>query len=433
MRELKTRKLTEFKKASMLLLAMAILAGAVNNMMPVNDVSAKSILVDPPVFPVNTLTNFVITKIIPGESYLEAKYEKVDETEELEFPNYVHIGFGMDPSDYELSMVGNGGFDDETIVDVGLAVRLSSTWENGEIIPINSFANRGGDLYENETGRMFYNLIISSNKSLTGRIDYSRCTNSTVFLSGQATECRAEILDGNKIQYQPYDRLGNRLEIPADEDAVLTAAIESVVYESGDWPPIYKIVPDDPVESTDEPTDTTDASTGGLTGSSTDGPADDPTGESTDGLTDGSADEPTSGPIDETTSGVDSSLANKELVATLNDAQQGNKSNDQSSDSANNQNSNQGKTSIVLEIADNSDSNASENEKTTTNVETAAISDSDDVGVPELGKETNEKPSTLWLITIVLIAVALVVGWWFLFFGKYKSNNQKKGEKSSDR
>ncbi len=53
----------------------------------------------------------------------------------------------------------------------------------------------------------------------------------------------------------------------------------------------------------------------------------------------------------------------------------------------------------------------------------------DNVGVPELGKEFGDNKSWVIPILVVLSAVAAAVSWWFLFFGKRKTNKERKEEK----
>ncbi len=91
-------------------------------------------------------------------------------------------------------------------------LRLNSLW-------VSSSAFDG-----NTTDMIYYTFLTNdSNAKSSGVADFQRCTKSSVFLNGTATRCVAEVIEDGFLQYQPYDSDGNRIEIPADEDAFLTA------------------------------------------------------------------------------------------------------------------------------------------------------------------------------------------------------------------
>ena len=51
-----------------------------------------------------------------------------------------------------------------------------------------------------------------------------------------------------------------------------------------------------------------------------------------------------------------------------------------------------------------------------------------EVGIPDLGKETGGQPNWTAIILISLASVAGLVGWFFLIFGKNKFKKRKEGK-----
>lgn len=266
----------------------------------------------------------------------------------------------------------------------------------------------------NTTGKLGYSFVsYDSTAKTSGIADFHRCTQSSVFLSGQATKCRAESFADGLIQYQPYDAAGNRVEIPADEDAILTAETfawlsqmeepEPVEPEPTEPEPVEpEPVTPDPVEpepTEPEPTEPTDTPT--------DAPTDDPVDVPVDTPTDAPEEEPAQ---------VAESIPAEQPMATL-ASYVSIVQPDTTSDTASNTDDNSDKTS--------------ENQQNST----FSYRGSDDslpeenVEVPVLDKESENN----WLAPVLLgsgLAVAMA-GWWLLFFGKRKLTERKE-EKSAD-
>ena len=240
----------------------------------------------------------------------------------------------------------------------------------------------------NTTGKLGYSFVsYDSTAKTSGIADFHRCTQSSVFLSGQATKCRAESYTDGLIQYQPYDAAGNRAEIPADEDAVLTA-------ETFAW--LSQMEEPEPTEPTDTPTDA---------------PTDDPVDVPVDTTTDTPTDTP-----EEESAQVAESTPVEQPMATL-----------------------ASYVSVVQPdtTSDTASSSDDNSDKTSENQQNSTFSyrGSDDslpeenVEVPVLDKESENN----WLAPVLLgsgLAVAMA-GWWLLFFGKRKLTERKE-EKSAD-
>lgn len=270
----------------------------------------------------------------------------------------------------------------------------------------------------NTTGKLGYSFVsYDSTAKTSGIADFHRCTQSSVFLSGQATKCRAESYADGLIQYQPYDAAGNRVEIPADEDAILTAETfawlsqmeepEPVEPEPTEPDPVEpEPVTPDPVEP--EPTDPEPTEP-------TDMPTDTPTDDPVDVPVDTPTDTPTDTPEEEPAQVAESTPA-EQPMATL-----------------------ASYVSIVQPdtTSDTASSSDDNSDKTSENQQNSTFSyrGSDDslpeenVEVPVLDKESENN----WLAPVLLgsgLAVAMA-GWWLLFFGKRKLTERKE-EKSAD-
>ena len=422
MRSRNARELVGTRK-KILILAMVGLAliGAVNK----SNVLAKTIQVDPPVYRVNTKLELMITRIIPEESYLEMVLKRSEGMNEYAFPSFIHVGFGIDPTDYDLSLLESGSLEDEIIAVNALGTMLSSSWNDEETVGVTAFRSGVGvSLADNESGRMFYTVSGLKEELVVGRIDYSRCTHSSVFLSGMATECRVEMLEDGKIQYQPYNSFGERIEIPEAEDAELTAAIESVVYELGDWPPIWKTVSDDPEPVPSEPTSNEPEPT--VSGETT---LDEP--EPTTNISPAPV-LPETTPnsiINEGSSQNENKEGerNTETVSVQIAGVAGQRSEENKGDSGNNGNN------FFLEVVEGeTGSENAESSKDAKGVKETSgdkALDGDDMGVPELGKETGMKPSLTMAILAGLAAILLIAVWWFLFFGKNQPKDKRKEKK----
>lgn len=270
----------------------------------------------------------------------------------------------------------------------------------------------------NTTGKLGYSFVsYDSTAKTSGIADFHRCTQSSVFLSGQATKCRAESYADGLIQYQPYDAAGNRVEIPAEEDAVLTAETfawlsqmeepEPVEPEPTEPEPVEpEPVTPDPVEpepTEPEPTEPTDTPTD----TPTDGPVDVPVDTTIDTPTDAPEEESAqvaeSTPVEQPMATLASYVSIVQPDTTSDTASSGDDNSDKTSE-------NQQNSTFSYRGSDNS-------------------LPEENVEVPVLDKESENN----WLAPVLLgsgLAVAMA-GWWLLFFGKRKLTERKE-EKSAD-
>ncbi len=423
--------------SSGLMALMLLLTGA-------KKVSAKYVLTEPPRYQANLLTDFMITKIVPSTGVIEAT-ERLLPGHDYHNIYHINLAFGSDPSDYELSQLAYDNRAGDTTIFNKNAI-YGGIWIDGQAEDISKdYRNHGGVISQNDTGRMYFIAVYSDFKVDYGRVDYSRCIKSSVFISGEATECRAEATKEGKIQYQPYTADGVRAEIPEAEDIELSALTDRFIYESGDWPAEYEWVEDEPETGTN--TDTTDA----------------PTNNGSENVN--SDDENNSSSsredfnIDTEVAVVDSnvnSTSNVNNVGTVNDA---NADTDLSADISTETDANfsadvstkrniditsntdaisQSENGILgtepvtveIQIVDG-DGDATEDTNKDSNSEfmiATTESRQDDVGVPELGKESGNQK---WVALPLMLAgaTAAIVGWWFLFFGKKKSKKERKEEK----
>lgn len=398
------------------------------------NVSAKYVLVEPSRYQANLLTDFMITKIVPSTGVIEAT-ERLLPGHDYHNIYHINLAFGSDPSDYELSQLAYDNRAGDTTIFNKNAI-YGGIWIDGQAEDISKdYRNRGGVISQNNTGRMYFIAVYSDFKVDYGRVDYSRCIKSSVFISGEATECRAEATKEGRIRYQPYTADGVRVEIPEAEDIELSALTDRFIYESGDWPAEYEWVEDEPEpdnngsngENLDTNTEVatvdsdvnsatvnTDASSGvdvGM-GAATDIDA------NTDTDADANANVNVNADADTGTNNTDTTTSTGPILDTNTVSQF--------------ENGILGTEPVTVEIQIiDGDGDATEDATKDSNSEfmiATTESRQDDVGVPELGKESgNQKWVTLPLM--LAGATAAIVGWWFLFFGKKKSKKERKEEK----
>lgn len=429
------------------LMALTLLVTGIKN------VSAKYVLTEPPRYEANLLTDFVITKIVPSTGVVEATERLLPEHD---YHNIYHINlaFGSDPSDYELSQLAYDSKAGDTTIFNRNAI-YGGIWIDGQAEDISrDFRNRGGTISQNDTGRMYFVAVYSDYKVDYGRVDYSRCIKSSVFVSGEATECRAETISEEKIQYQPYTADGVRVEIPEAEDVELSALTNRFIYESGDWPAEYEWVEDE--QETDANTgigsddgNGDNANNGSETESANENEnenvnanananadgnrsADDSGAGGDNGANNGIG----SGANTGTGSGTDSGTGNGTgtEVAVSDSIVNSTSANVTFSTDAVSQSENGvlGTEPVTVEIQI-VDGNGGAVEDTNIDSKTESMiattgNGQDDVGVPELGKESGNQK---WVVLPLMLAgaTAAIVGWWFLFFGKKKSKKERKEEK----
>ena len=403
-----------------LALALAIGLSAGTN---ISNASAKYVLTEPPRYYANQETDFMITRIVPSDGTIEAT-EMLMDGHDYHNIYHINVAFGSDPSDYALSQLRYSNNPGDTTVFNNYAV-YGGAWMDGQSEDISQdFKRNGGNLVSNITGRMYFVAVYSDFKTDFGRVDYSRCINSSVFISGEATECRMERAGNGKIQYQPYNASGERVEIPAEEDVELTALTDRFIYESGDWPAEYEWVEDEPegddsdnvsnVESNDSDGDG-DTKADELAGVDVNDNVGSTTGVGDSVVSASSAD--TSGAIVATEAALVSSSG--ATVARTSNA------------------SNVDPVTIEIQVVDSGGNSASVDNGDSSSVDSGITEneevistegEQDDVGVPELGKEFWSQKWVAVPLALLAAAVALT-GWWFLFFGKKKSNKERKEEK----
>lgn len=403
-------------------------------------VFAKMVLKDPPKYYSNVLTDFTISKIIPAQNYIEGTFEQLPDKITHAFYR-LHVGFGVDPSDYELYSSIYSDIPGATTIHNQFATRLG-VWSQGKTLEITkTFRTNGGDLSTNTTGRMYYMATFSDGDIQISRVDYSRCTHSSVFKSGEATECRAEKIGDNKIQYQPYTSDGTRVEIPEAEDIELTALTERFVYESGDWPAEYIWVDDENPsddnsdESGNNPSDNNPSESGNEDSDNNNGGGNNP---GSDAGTDYSSEPSNNGDNQNNDSSETSQSDNQgtitsadtETTTTL--AMFTDATSDISSKSTSEGILGTDTVTVEIKVADSNDSNntnsTNDSPAISTNPTNSASKSEDNVGVPELGKEFGNKNWWVAPLLMLLGAVAAIVAWWFLFFGKKKSNKEERSK-----
>lgn len=437
----RTAKLTAF------VLAAATVATGLNT----NSTFAKYVLADPPTYPSNEQLEFIITRIVPSTSTVEATFERLPERNWHNIYKF-NLAFGTVPSDYALNQMGFGLLDGDTRIYGGNSTSLGA-WEEGQATVVSAtFVRNGGSIANNTSGKMHFVALYSDMSRDFGRVDYSRCINSSVFQSGEATECRAEKLGNGKIQYQPYTSDGVRVEIPADEDELLTALTNRYVYESGDWPAEYVWVDDEP-ENNPNPGDNPGGNSGDNTGDNTgdnsgNGSNDDSDGNNSES---GNSDNNTSGNNNSENTSVDEGNTNNDnttsdatieiIIATSDSSANGAAGTNSNSNADASTTSYSGAWGSLANATAQTTNGATESDSTNTATSDKSTSEksasdttsgsdantSDDIEVPDLGKEpaTNQ---VSWVIPVLiaLSAAAALASWWFLFFGKRKSNKERK-------
>lgn len=406
----------------------------------------------PPTYLSNIYDEVMISRIVPAEQYLEVTYNKLGIRADGEIPEYFNIQFGG-LTDAELYSMGTGQGANIKLVGATREQLFGGVPVSGQIGVINeSIIGRfGPKLINNTSGRLDYIIVYDGGGgNQLSRADYSRCVNSSVFISGEATECRMERIGVNKVQYQPYTAEGIRVEIPADEDAILTAMTDNWRPETGEWGPEWQDESDDGdgdgdddkgsdsgKSGDDEKSDVNGDGSGSNDGGYND--SDYSEGENND---DSEGDKDGEKPkTDEIASGESSKSANNaenrseekdDAVSETSDnrgevvvaSENGGGDNGivavSENGGGNNGNVIDGK--MEEQFSDNNE-NSGEDYVAVTNEEFNA---DQDVGVPNLGKEPDNQPNWIAIMTICLASVAGLVGWVFLFFGKSKRNKRKE-------
>ncbi len=446
---------------------------------------ATSTFAAPLVFKNNEVEEVMITRIIPSEPYMEVTYRKLGIRDDGS-PQYLNFQYG-EISDWNLYNLGISKYPGNTTIALG---RYSNYYHWDEMVDGGTYIipktrMSGIDFANNKTNRIDY-VISFRNAKQFSRIDYSRCVKSAVYKSGLATECRMEYKDNGLVQYQPYTADGERLELTAVEDAVLTEATESWRAEPGAWPDFWYDT--DSGDSSSDSGDSGDSgssgssggsgddgdggessesgggseggengsgtggdsgggggsSEGGENGGSSEGGAGDEGGGSgsggnsgeggSDEGSDGNGGSEDSSSVSADGSSVSSSIASSNVGNgdTNNDANNNGASNGSvGNDIGGNSDNASGIVGFVagetIDGAENSQDNVDNNSGETNN--DADNANSTDVGVPNLGQEEESKPNWSVVFAISMAAAAGLAGWWFLFFGKYHLKRRKENKK----
>ena len=427
-------------------------------------VPVESSFAAPPTYLSNIYDEVMISRIVPAEQYLEVTYNKLGIRADGEIPEYFNIQFGG-LTDAELYSMGTGQGANIKLVGATREQLFGGVPVSGQIGVINeSIIGRfGPKLINNTSGRLDYIIVYDGGGgNQLSRADYSRCVNSSVFISGEATECRMERIGVNKVQYQPYTAEGIRVEIPADEDAILTAMTDNWRPETGEWGPEWQDESDDGDDGDDGDGDGGDDGDDGDKGSDSGKSGDDEksdvngdgSGSSNSGYNDsdyseGENNDDSEGDKDGEKSKTDE-IASGESSKSANNAENRSEEKDDAvSETSDNRgevvvaSENGGGHNGIVAVSENGGGNngivaVSENgggdngivavsETSDEHNEMAAVLNADqDVGVPNLGKEPDNQPNWIAIMTICLASVAGLVGWVFLFFGKSKRNKRKE-------
>lgn len=341
----------------------------------------------------NRIDDVMITKIVPGEPRIEITYNDTNPiySDNDSWPRMVNIGYG-DFTDRDLYLA-NKSFDyysprrnnQMKVAYFQAEEYVPPRWNDGVTITVSGVPRiyKNADLLTGAEGRLVYVVTFTNSERLLGRVDYTRCINSSVFISGEATECWMEEIGDGKVQYQPYTSSGVRVEIPPEEDAVLTVATESWIPEYG-WPDLEpEPEPEEPESEPDEPESEPEESKIILAG------------------------------VKEQRNGNNLGGTGEEHEIVMTEADK------VESDLANN--------SVVTDKAGGQEVTRNDTVNGLKMQEVVAEVKSDDVEVPELGQKTDKKSSiALSIALIVGVGAALVAVWWFLLFGKHKSNKERK-------
>lgn len=174
---------------------------------------------DDPVYPVNQVTDFMITRINPSEDYLVAEYTNRSGFG-IEKLQYVNIAYGdADMTDLELfSMHSADRFKMIRIYNASTAFDNPKFYEgSAEMLAsetLNYYGSKASKITELPDATLMYSALLKyPDFWVTGKIDYGRCVNAPEYREGM--ECRAEIM-GDTVLYQPYNE-GVRVEITESE------------------------------------------------------------------------------------------------------------------------------------------------------------------------------------------------------------------------
>ena len=415
--------------------------------------------VEIPTYLLNQQADFMITKIVPATSAIELKYVRHDTMVNRGEPQYFNSWQGP-LSDYELDTLKWAMVEGQQLLFKGFVrANIDEKFKEGKVMPLaGTRMAAGADL--SNVYEIDYAVSYSNGEFERVRVSYGRCAKSSVFLSGEATECRLEDRGNGKVQYQPYTSDGVRVEIPADEDALLLAEEDAWRPEPG-WPEGYwdpepvepepePVDPGEPCDldgSCDEPGEPCDLDDELCEPDNPDVPGESGEPGEPSGGGDTSVGENTDVNNSDTNAGIDTNTNTAE--ASVNDASVSVNTNTNASANVNaagvdNNGANVSDGFWQIVAARNAENYATDGEITEVNDEVGlsnkivqnndlddnSESDRDDVGVPVLSKESGKWADIWQPMLYILVAMAAIFGWFFLFFGKRKKDNKKGGEKS---
>lgn len=329
-----------------------------------------------PVYTPNKRMDVMVARLMPGASNIELSYRKQNPNDGRR-PIFVSLWYG-ELTDYELYNLRDGDVPGRQLIYKSMINDLVYTGMIHDSMPIwPSLITEGGLLMQNKSSRIDYVVIYDNGDVEHARASYERCTGSSLFARGFVYECVLEETDDGRLVYQPYDSLGQRLEISPEEDVMLRAKDEAWRAVTG-WPD---------EEGTVE-------------------------GEESDVLA------PDVGNDDAAESAVVLEQNNGRNVALTmtSEHEEGSWLN------------NAGYVAVTGVDADEPEASNNNFEQISSSSD-VSLSDGDDVGVPNLSKETERRANILQPILYVIVSTAAIFGWWFLFFGKRKNNKKGEGKK----
>ena len=360
----------------------------------------------------NMMDDVMITKIVPSEPRIEFVYHHINPDFDDASPVLINMEYG-EISDMDFFYLINNYYNKSVFKGPFNWLESSSSsllWEDGITYALRKYRmDAGVDLIGGASGLLYFRVGYATNDGtepaqLT-RVDYTRCINSSVFVSGEATECRMEEIGEGRVQYQPYKADGTRVEIPAEEDAELTAVALAREYEYG-WPDLPEpepVEPDpvepEPVEPEPEPVEPDPVEPEPV--------------------------EPEPEPVEPEPEPVEPEPVEPEVIAIVEEVVR----------EVPVEVIKEVVKEIPIETAVYTETTREDTEDNTETVEKTEVEDEGsiektEVDVPNLGRKTDNKAGKIAMATIAILAIGtgLVAGWWFLFFGKRKSKERKEGK-----
>ncbi len=418
----------------------------------------------PPVYVANKKEDLMITKITPSDGSFEIRY-----TAEKHFgdnPTYVNFQMGG-VSDYDLHMLENRDVTKTMYKNVTSAFISGGMKDGDSFIFPDRLLYYKAKLSMNYSHMIDYYVSFGNSDPQRARADYRRCIDSSVF-DERTMECVMEDLGNGFVVYQPYRLTGERVEIPADEDARLLAQTEQWRATPGNWgaewyveepeeseEPVEPTGPEEPVEpeepgepvgpenpsepvEPEEPTEPVEPvepmePEGSEEPLGPEGPVE-PEGPSEPNepvdlkelVGPSDSNKPTdsesliSGPLKELDKIVNAGESNTTSSTVSNTASSGlNTSDTVLGELVTLQGDSDEESSEKNQIDDHSGNEVDKNGTETQTVKTGVV-------VPDLGERTESQPNWAAIIFIILASVAGLVGWLFLFFGKHKSKERKE-------